>query len=95
MDAKYNSLPPSNFESLAAVLCSFKDEIAALKEEVAQLRQLNVDSVSSNADNTCLKHICDMKLMLQDLSYLKKSWRKIMKKRLTQKLLEPGHHWIA
>ena len=26
----YNSLPPSNFERLAAVLCSLKDEIAAL-----------------------------------------------------------------
>ena len=41
--ANYNSLPPSNFEPLTFVLCSLKDEIAALRGEVAQLRQLNVD----------------------------------------------------
>ena len=33
--ANYNSLPPSNLEPLAAVLCSLEDEIAALRREVA------------------------------------------------------------
>ena len=37
--AKYNSLPYSNFEPLAAVLCSVKDEIAALRGEVTQLNE--------------------------------------------------------
>ena len=32
----YNSLPPSNFDSLAPVLCSLRDEITTLREEVSQ-----------------------------------------------------------
>ena len=35
--ANYNSLPHSNFEPLAAVLCSLQDEIATLRVEVAKL----------------------------------------------------------
>ena len=31
----YDSVPPSNFEPLAAVLCSLKDEVAVLRGEVA------------------------------------------------------------
>ena len=40
MAENYNSLPPCYFEPLSAVLCSHKDEIAAIRGEVAQLRQL-------------------------------------------------------
>ena len=35
--ANYNSFPPYNFEPLAAVLCLLKDQIAAIRGEVAQL----------------------------------------------------------
>ena len=63
----YNSLPPNNFGPLAAVLCSLKDEIAALRNEVCQLREVNAENVSSNIDNACVKQdISDIKLMLQN-----------------------------
>ena len=40
-----------------------------LRREVAQLRQVDVDYASSNADSACVKHdISDIKLMLQKLS---------------------------
>ena len=65
--ANYNSLPPNNFGPLAAVLCSLKDEIAALRNEVCQLREVNAENVSSNIDNACVKQdISDIKLMLQN-----------------------------
>ena len=36
---------------------------------MAQLRQLNVDNASSNADTACVKHgISDIKLMLKNVS---------------------------
>ena len=69
MAANYNSLPLSKFKPLAAVLCSLNDEIAALRGEVAELRQLNVDNASSNADSACVKHdFSGIKLMLKTLS---------------------------
>ena len=71
--ANYNSLPPSNFEPLATVLCSLKDEIAVLRSEVCQLREVNVDNASSNIDNACVKQdISDIKLMLQNSQYVQK-----------------------
>lgn len=71
--ANYNSLPPSNFEPLATVLCSLKDEIAVLRSEVCQLREVNVDNASSIIDNACVKQdISDIKLMLQNSQYVQK-----------------------
>ena len=69
MAANYNSIPPSNFEPLAAVLCSLKDEIAALRGEVAQLRKLKIDNASSNANSVCLKRdISGINLILKNVS---------------------------
>ena len=57
----------SKFEPLATVLCSLKDEIAALRAELAQLKQLNVDNASSNADSTCVNMISDVMLISSDI----------------------------
>ena len=44
---------------------------------MAQLRQLNVDKASSNADSSCVKHdISDIKLMLKNLPSQEKLKRK-------------------
>ena len=51
------------------VFFSLEEEIASLRGEVAQLRQLNVDITSLNADNACVKnYISDIKLMLKNVS---------------------------
>ena len=65
----YNSLPPSNFDSLAPVLCSLRDEITTLREEVSQLRKINQEMSSAKVENSCIQHdISDIKLMMRYLS---------------------------
>ena len=65
----YNSLPPSNFDSLAPVLCSLRDEITTLREEVSQLRKLNQDLSSAQVGNSCIQHdLSDLKAMVRNLS---------------------------
>ena len=65
----YNSLPPSNFDSLAPVLCSLRDEITSLREEVSQLRKNNQELSSSHVENSCIQQdISDIKLMMRNLS---------------------------
>ena len=65
----YNSLPPSNFDSLAPVLCSLRDEITTLREEVSQLRKLNQELTSAQVGNSCMQHdISDMKEMIRNLA---------------------------
>ena len=65
----YNSLPPSNFDSLAPVLCSLRDEITTLREEVSQLRKLNQELSSAQVGYSCMQHdLSDLKLMVRNLS---------------------------
>lgn len=65
----YNSLPPSNFDSLAPVLCSLRDEITTLREEVSQLRKLNQELSSAQVGNSCMQHdLSDLKVMIRNLS---------------------------
>ena len=65
----YNSLPPSNFDSLAPVLCSLRDEITTLREEVSQLRKLNQELSSAQVENSCMQQdISDLKVMIRNLS---------------------------
>ena len=65
----YNSLPPSNFDSLAPVLCSLRDEITTLREEVSQLRKINQELSSAQVENSCIQHdISDIKVMMRNLS---------------------------
>ena len=48
---------------------SLKDQIAVLRGEVAQIRQLNIDNALSNADRVCVKHdISDIKLLFKNVS---------------------------
>ena len=66
--AKFNSLPPSNFECIAAVICSLRDEVTALREEVSQMKKINLEACSSRAENECLKQdISDIKLGIKSL----------------------------
>ena len=52
---------------------TYKGEIAALRGEVAQLRQFNVENASSNADSACVKDdVSYIKLMFKNWSSLEK-----------------------
>ena len=70
--AKFNSLPPSNFECIAAVICSLRDEVTALREEVSQMKKLNLEACSSRAENECIKQdISDIKLGIKSIKSMK------------------------
>ena len=60
------------------MLCSLKDEIAALRREVCQLRVVNVVNASSNNNNARVKQdISDIKLILQNSGAQNKVLKKL------------------
>ena len=67
---RYSSLPPSSgFLPLASMLCSLREEMVTLKEEVSQLRQNNTRDLRSLEDvNSVKQDIADIKICLQNSS---------------------------
>ena len=69
---EFNSLPPSNFDSIAPVLCSLRDEITLLREELSQLKKNNLEHTSRETQNSCMQQdISEIKLMVRNLEKTK------------------------
>ena len=58
---KFNAFPPDNFESIADVLCTMRDETNALRFEITQLREL------SAKDMQAMEDICSVKQDIADI----------------------------
>ena len=60
--SNFKSLPPANFEPLASVICSLRDEVAAIRMELSQVRESNAKDFKSLEDLACVKQdISDIK----------------------------------
>ena len=58
----FRSLPPANFEPLVSVICSLRDEVAAVRMELFQVRESNAKDFKSLEDLSCVKQdISDIK----------------------------------
>ena len=67
----YNSLPPANFEALAGVICSFRDEVSALILGISQVRESNVKDVKAMEDICCVNQdIADIKSKVCFIKYI-------------------------
>ena len=59
---KFNAFPPMNFEIIAGVMCSLRDEIASMKVELTQFRESNIRDIKSFDDMNCIKQdLADIK----------------------------------
>ena len=63
----FNSLPPGNgFDFLAGIICSLKDELNAVREELSEMRQLNARDNKTIEDILTVKEdVSDIKMILQ------------------------------
>ena len=63
-----SSMPPgAGFDAISPVMCSLRDEITALREEVSQLRQVTQNDMKSFEGLSCLaQDVVDIKTLLHD-----------------------------
>ena len=59
--SSYSAFPPSNFESIADILCSVRDETTALRMEIIQMRE------NSSKDSKAMEDICTVKQDILDI----------------------------
>lgn len=60
--SRFNSLPPLNFEVIASVICSMRDEISTIRLELSQVRESNQKDLKSMDDVISIKQdVADIK----------------------------------
>ena len=62
----YASFPPSGFEYMAPTMCALRDEIAAMRHEVMELKEnAGRDIRALNDINTVVQDVCEIKALLR------------------------------
>ena len=65
----FKSLPPNGFEPIASVLCSLRNEIAAVRFELTEVRESNKRDLKTMDDLACVKQdISDIKIVVNRMS---------------------------
>jgi len=66
--SSYDSLPPSGFEPMAAIISSLRDEMLALRTELLQIKENNVRDQQALEDVLCIKEdVGDIKLQIRSM----------------------------
>ena len=62
----YLSLPPVGFQYIAPTLCSLRDEVAALRLEVSEVRKSNeIDARAQNSTEVLAQEVSEVKTLVQ------------------------------
>lgn len=64
----YNACPPRNFERVARIICDLKDEFAAFREELIELRREKITDIKSLEDVSIVKSdVSDIKRLVPEV----------------------------
>ena len=65
----YGAMPSNEFEKMAAIMCSMRDELCSLRVELCETRKDREKDIKIMEDNTIIKQeLTDLKMMMREIT---------------------------